>query len=85
MSWKWPSTATPSDPEPYVILGNIALQERRVAEATMDFDKAKQLLATYTNAERKAAMEQQTKSGIALLAESRRGLEGGRVAACGNC
>ena len=62
---------TPSDPEPYVILGNIALQERRIAEATMDFDKAKQLLATYTNDERKAAMEQQTMSGIAQVAESR--------------
>lgn len=61
----------PSDPEPYVILGNIALQERRVAEATMDFDKAKQLLATYTNAERKGAMEQQTMSGIAQVAETR--------------
>jgi len=61
----------PSDPEPYVILGNIALQERRVAEATMDFDKAKQLLATYTNADRKGAMEQQTISGIAQVAETR--------------
>ena len=62
---------TPSDPEPYLILGNFALQERRLAEATMDFDKAKQLLATYTNTERKAAMEQQVVSGISLLAESR--------------
>ena len=60
----------PSDPEPYVILGNIALQDRRVAEATMDFDKAKQLLASYTNAKRKAAMEQQTLSGIAQVAEA---------------
>ena len=61
---------SPSDPEPYVILGNIALQERRVAEATMDFDKAKQMLATYTNDERKGAMEQQTMSGIAQVAEA---------------
>ena len=61
--------AAPNDPEPYVILGNIALQEKRVAEATMDFDKAKQLLATYTNAERKGAMEQQAMSGIAQVAE----------------
>ncbi len=62
---------TPSDPEPYVILGNIALQERRLAEAALDFDKAKQLLTSYTNEKRKSAIEQQTKSGIALLAESR--------------
>jgi tetratricopeptide (TPR) repeat protein len=61
---------TPSDPEPYVIIGNIALQERRVAEATMDFDKAKQLLETYANKDRKGAMEQQTLSGIAQLAEA---------------
>ena len=32
----------PSDPEAYVIRGNRALQERRVAEATTDFEKAKQ-------------------------------------------
>ena len=62
---------TPSDPEPYVLLGNIALQARRVAEATMDFDKAEQLLASYTNTERKGAMQQQTMSGKALLVESR--------------
>ena len=37
----------------------------------MDFDKAKQLLTTYTNTERKAAMEQQTLSGIAQVAEAR--------------
>ena len=63
--------ATPSDPEPYVILGNIALQERRVAEATMDFEKAKQLLAPIVHeCERKAAMEQQMMSGIAQVAEA---------------
>ena len=62
---------TPSDPEPYLILGNIALQERRFADAAMDFDKAKQLLADYKgNAERKGAIEQQKLSGMALLAES---------------
>ena len=61
---------SPTDPEPYVILGNIALQERRVADAKRDFDKAKQLLAGYTNAERKGAVEQQTLSGLALVAES---------------
>jgi tetratricopeptide (TPR) repeat protein len=61
--------SSPSDPEPYVILGNIALQERRVFEATQDFDKAKQLLEKYTN-ERKKAMEQQVMSGIAQVAEA---------------
>ena len=39
--------SNPSDPEPYMILGEIALQDRRLSEATIDFDKARQLLATY--------------------------------------
>ena len=63
--------SNPNDPEPYVILGNLALQERRVPEAALDFDKAKQLLAAYTNAERKGVMEQQVLSGIAQVAEVR--------------
>ncbi len=61
----------PSDPEPYVDLAVIALNERRVAEAALDLEKAKQLLTTYTNERRKEAIQQQTMSGIALLAESR--------------
>ena len=60
----------PSHPEPYITLGNIALHEGRIAEATMDFDKAKQLLEKYTNTERKGAMEQQALSGIAVTAEA---------------
>jgi tetratricopeptide (TPR) repeat protein len=61
----------PDDPDPYIILGNIALKERRIAEATMDFDKAKRLLQKYTNKARKRAVEQQMMSGIAQLAEAR--------------
>ena len=61
----------PNDPEAYIILGSIALQERRVTEATMLFDKAKQLLEKYSaNADRKAAMEQQVLSGVAEVAEA---------------
>ena len=68
--------ANPSDPEPYIILGNIALQERLVADAKTDFDKAKQLLAAYKGPkERKGSLEQQTLSGIALVAESRENWE----------
>ena len=59
------------DPEPYIILGDIALQERRLVEAALSFDKAKAMLAKYTNAERKGALEQQTLSGMAVLAEAR--------------
>ena len=60
---------TPSDPEPCVILGNIALQERRVFEATSDLEKANQLLASYKSDTRKGAIEQQIKSGLAQVAE----------------
>jgi tetratricopeptide (TPR) repeat protein len=62
---------TPNDPEPYIILGSIALQERRIFEATKDLDTAKEKLATYTNTDRKQAMEQQMLSGIAQVAEAR--------------
>ena len=64
--------SNPSDPEPYVILGEIAVQDRRLSEATIDFDKARQLLATYDrNAMRKASLEHRTLSGIAWVAETR--------------
>ena len=60
-----------NDPEPYIVLGNDALGSGRAAEATTDFEKAKRLLRVYTNAERKASMEEQVLSGMALLAENR--------------
>ncbi len=67
--------SVPSDPEPYVILGTIALQEQRVAEAALDFDKAKhllkKLLAEYPDAVRRVAVEQQMLSGVAQVAELR--------------
>jgi tetratricopeptide (TPR) repeat protein len=63
--------STPDDLEPNIILGNIALQEGRIAEATMDFEKARQLLAVYRDAERKGAMDKQVMSGIAQVAEAR--------------
>ncbi len=63
--------SNPSDPEPYLILGNIAVQERRIAEATMDFEKAQQLVAKYRNYDRKAVLQRQTYNGLALVAEAR--------------
>jgi tetratricopeptide (TPR) repeat protein len=71
---------TPSDPEPYVFLAGIALNERRVTEAGLDLDKAKQLLENYKNVKRKDAIEQQVMSGIALLAESRQEPAGWKTA-----
>ncbi len=62
---------SPSDPEAFVLLGNIALQERRVTEADMDFGKAKELLASFSVADRKKVIETQTVSGLASVAEAR--------------
>ncbi len=59
----------PHDPEPYIILGNIALQERRIYEGSRDYDAAREMLKGYTNEKRKGAMEAQTLSGIAQVAE----------------
>jgi tetratricopeptide (TPR) repeat protein len=62
---------TPSDPDPFVYLGNIALNERRVFEASQDFEKARSLLAAYPNEKRKKELEIKTMSGIAQVAEAR--------------
>ena len=62
---------TPSDPEPWVMIGDIALQERRLPEAEMDFAKANQLLGTYTNEAHKPMIQQAAFSGMVSVAESR--------------
>jgi len=62
--------ADPGDPEPYVILGNIALQERRLPEAVLDFATARQLTAS-TTAERRATLDHAALSGLARVAEVR--------------
>ena len=61
----------PNDPEPYVILGKIALQDRRVAEAAFDFDKAKQLRSIGSQGRAQGVVEQQMLNGMAQVAESR--------------
>jgi tetratricopeptide (TPR) repeat protein len=62
----------PTDPEAYVTLGTIAVQEGRVTEASAMFNKALDLLPNFkTSAKRKAALEPQTISGLAAVAERR--------------
>ena len=62
----------PNDPETFLILGDIALNEGRIAEAALDLDKAKQLVEKYsTNTDRKKVLQQFTTSSIAQLAEIR--------------
>jgi tetratricopeptide (TPR) repeat protein len=62
---------TPSDPEPWVIFGNLALQDNRLAESEIDFAKANQLLETYKNVDRKGVIQQQALSGMAAVSERR--------------
>ena len=63
--------STPDDPEAYVIMGDIALQERRVTEAALLFEKAQKLLVAFQSAERKKIMEPQILSGLASVTEAR--------------
>jgi tetratricopeptide (TPR) repeat protein len=65
------ATETRSDPEPWVIFAEIALNDGRLAEAELDFAKANQLLANYTNVDRKPIIQQQALSGMASVAERR--------------
>jgi tetratricopeptide (TPR) repeat protein len=62
---------TPSDPEPWVLFGEIALGDKRLAESEIDFAKANQLLKTYANEAHKPMVQQQALSGMASVAESR--------------
>ncbi|MGD0896889.1 MAG: tetratricopeptide repeat protein [Thermoguttaceae bacterium] len=52
----------PTDPEAFVIMGNIGLQERRVTDAELQFDKS---------LKRKEILDPQTISGLAAVAEAR--------------
>ncbi len=67
------AVAFPADPEPYLMLGDLAFQERRVTEAAVLFDKATQLTASFTeNAKRKRDFDIRCHAGNAAVAEARR-------------
>ena len=62
----------PEDPESFVILGNLALQERRMTDAELLYLKGKEVLAGFKGADsRKKIMEPQIISGLASVAEAR--------------
>jgi tetratricopeptide (TPR) repeat protein len=62
----------PKDPEAFVILGNMALQERRVTDAELLFLRAQQLLGPFDQSPKwKEILESQTISGLASVAEAR--------------
>ncbi|NQU24728.1 MAG: hypothetical protein HQ567_25885 [Candidatus Nealsonbacteria bacterium] len=63
---------SPTDPEAFVILGNIALSERRVTESELLFGKASQLMAGFQgDADRKKALQQKVLGGLASVALAR--------------
>ena len=63
---------SPDDPQAYLVLGDIAVRERRLAEARLLFEKAEGLLAGWKgSAKRKGAMMPQLYGGLASAAEGR--------------
>jgi len=66
----------PTDPEAYVILGDFAMQDRRVTEAALLFGKANDLLKTFDKSkERKKILEPRTINGLAQVSEARENWE----------
>jgi tetratricopeptide (TPR) repeat protein len=62
-----------ADPEPYLMLGDLAFQERRVTEADVLFAKATALTTAYTeNPKRKRDFDIRCNAGAAAVAEARK-------------
>ena len=63
----------PGDPEPYLMLGDLAFQDRRITDADVLFGKATLLTATFTeNPKRKRDFEIRCSAGNAAVAEARK-------------
>jgi tetratricopeptide (TPR) repeat protein len=63
----------PGDPEPYLMLGDLAFQDRRVTDAAVLFDKATALTEAYgENPKRKRDFEIRCSAGNAAVAEARK-------------
>jgi Flp pilus assembly protein TadD len=71
MSLEQAVMSDPKDPEAIVILGNIALQERRINDAELTFLKAEHLLKDFDKSPmRKGILELQTLSGLTNVDEA---------------
>jgi len=69
----------PGDPEPYLMLGDLAFQERRIVDADVLFAKASQLTGAFAeNAKRKRDFEIRCHAGSSAVAESRKQWETAR-------
>jgi len=63
----------PTDPEPYLMLGDLAFQERRVTDAETLFSRGVSLTEAYdTNAKRKRDFQIRGYAGLAAVAEARK-------------
>ena len=63
----------PGDPEPYLMLGDLAFQDRRITDSDVLFAKATELTAAFTeNAKRKRDFEIRCHAGSAAVAEARK-------------
>ncbi len=62
---------TRSDPEPWILLGDIALNENRMAEAELDFAKANQLSGAIQERRPQAAAPAELLTHMASAAERR--------------
>ncbi|MEI6240608.1 MAG: tetratricopeptide repeat protein [Planctomycetia bacterium] len=63
----------PKDPEPYLMMGDLAFQDRRVTDADMLFKEATRLGAEYSeNAKRKRDFDIRCNAGSAAVAEARK-------------
>ena len=63
----------PTDPEPYLMMGDLAFQDRRVTDADMLFKEATRLTGEYAeNAKRKRDFDIRCNAGSAAVAEARK-------------
>ena len=63
----------PGDPEPYLMLGDLAFQDRRITDADVLFARATELTAAFAeNAKRKRDFEIRCHAGSAAVAEARK-------------
>lgn len=62
----------PDDPEAYLVLGDLAFQERRITEASLLFGRATELTPRFEgNAKRKRDFEIRSSAGMAAVCEAR--------------
>jgi tetratricopeptide (TPR) repeat protein len=63
----------PEDPEPYLMLADLAFQDRRVTDSAVLFDRAAQLTSGFDqNPKRKRDFQIRSEAGTAAVAEARR-------------